>query len=34
VRGAATRYIDDDETGFLDWQGVLKEADEARAKIT
>jgi len=29
------RYIDDDDntTGFLDWQGVLKAADEAKAKI-
>ena len=29
------RYIDDDDntTGFLDWQGVLKAAEEAKAKI-
>jgi len=30
------RYIDDDDntTGFLDWQGVLKAAEQAEAKIT
>jgi hypothetical protein len=29
------RYIDDDDNtvGFLDWQGVLKAAEEGRAKI-
>jgi len=29
------RYIDDDDNtvGFLDWQGVLKAAEEGRVKI-
>ena len=30
------RYIDDDDntTGFLDWQGILKAAEQAKAKVT
>jgi hypothetical protein len=30
------RYLDDDDnaTGILDWQGVVKSAEKGRAKIT